>query len=69
MNAVTLVNLAHLNSNITHSKWAVLLPGLFAGTFAGLVFIWRCAILVDSLDTLSDIVRSTVGIERSRVAV
>ena len=52
MNAVTLVNFVHLNLNITYSKWAVHLPGLFAGTFAGLVFIWRCAILVDSLDTL-----------------
>ena len=49
MNAITLVNLVHLNSNITHSKWAVLSPGLFAGTFAGVVFIWRCAILVDSV--------------------
>ena len=69
MNAVTLINFVHLNSNITYSKWAVLSPGLFAGTFAGLVFIWRCAILVDSLDTLSDIVRSTIGIECSRVVV
>ena len=66
---MTLVHLLYLNSNITHSKWAVLLPGLFAGTFAGLVFIWRCAILVDSIDTLSDIVCSAVGIKRSRAAV
>ena len=58
MNAMTLVNLVCLNWNIAHSKWAVLLPGLFAGTFASLVFIWRCAILVDSLDTLSKLVRS-----------
>ena len=55
---MTLVNLVHLNLNITHSKWAVLSPGLFAGTFAGLVFIWRCAILVDSLDTHIDSVSS-----------
>ena len=58
MNAMTVVNLVCLNSNITHSKWAVLSPGLFAGTFAGLVFIWRCAILVDSLDTLENCERS-----------
>ena len=48
---MTLVELGHLNLNIIHSKWAVLSPGLFAGTFAGLVFIWRRAILVDSFDT------------------
>ena len=68
MNAVTLVNLVHLNSNITHSKWAVLSPELFAGTLAGLVFIWRCAILVDSLDTLRTCEFVTAGIEHFRTA-
>ena len=42
--------------------------GSFAGTFAGIVFIWRLAILVDSLDTLSELVIPPVGIERPRAA-
>ena len=58
MNATTLVHYVHLKLNITYSKWGVRSAGLFAGTFASLVFIWRCAILVDSLDTLSKLVRS-----------
>ena len=41
------------------------MSGQFAGTIAGLVFMWRIAILVDSLDTLSTCVIAPVGIERS----
>ena len=51
MDVMTLVYNERLNLNISCLKLAVHSPGQFAGTLAGIVFIWRLAILVDSLDT------------------
>ena len=56
MDVMILVYNERLNLNISCLKLAVSSPGHFAGTIAGIVFIWRLAILVDSLDTLQNCV-------------
>ena len=52
------------------SKWAVVLPGQFAGTFAGPDTYWLSFILVvNSFDSSLECTVSTAGIGRHRVAV